>query len=268
MRPRFISTRNTALLGLIFGFAAPTFSKEQSAGTVLKDLDVMVEDAAPPWSGADGKGYANDVVIAAFDEMGIDVHLMVVPYARCKKTVLKGQIAACFSMSWRKEFEGLVKFAASPLIFLHADVFENVKDPLPKPAQGSCSLPPDTRVATVLAYEYPPEITALQARGAKFETYLSDTHILKMLASGRTDAAIIMTNDLEPRNKKAIDAKVDDQVRIAFNCGQEVGTIGFSLKHPDGPLALKLFDDGYQRLKKKGALKAIATKWGDGVAKR
>lgn len=33
-------------------------------------LTIMVEDAAPPWSKSDSTGYANDVVVAAFQGDG------------------------------------------------------------------------------------------------------------------------------------------------------------------------------------------------------
>ncbi|MDQ3234512.1 MAG: hypothetical protein M3Q07_22135 [Pseudobdellovibrionaceae bacterium] len=104
---------------------------------------------------------------------------------------------------------------------------------------------------------------ALVTRGVIFETYHSDIHTLKMLASGRIDAAIMMTNELEPRNTKSLEAKTDQQVRFAFNCGKEAGTMGFSLTHPLGPLAWNHDEEGYQRLKKKGTLRAIAKQWGD-----
>ncbi|HYX38105.1 MAG TPA: transporter substrate-binding domain-containing protein [Oligoflexus sp.] len=258
----FISKRITSLLFLVV-WESPVLAHVKSPKSVVKPLEIMVEDAAPPWSGADGKGYANDVVKAVYKEVGVPVVLKVVPYARCKKTVLKGQAVACFSMAWHDEFDGLLKLASEPLIYLNVDVFESIKRPLPKPAQGTCDIPPNTRVGTVRAYEYPPEAMALVTRGAIFETYHSDIHTLKMLASGRIDAAIIMTNELEPRNTKSLEAKTDQQVRFAFNCGKEAGTIGFSLTHPLGLLAWTHYEEGYKRLKKKGTLRAIAEKWGD-----
>ena len=63
------------------------------------DLKIMAEDAAEPFSRADGTGYANDVVKAAFHAVGVEIAFDVVPYARCKKDAEDGKIAACFSMS-------------------------------------------------------------------------------------------------------------------------------------------------------------------------
>src|SRR6185369_12478061 len=47
-------------------------------------LPIAVEDDAGPWSQHDGTGFANDVVRAAFKATGVEVELLVVPYARCK----------------------------------------------------------------------------------------------------------------------------------------------------------------------------------------
>lgn len=74
------------------------------AQEVRETLTIMVEDAAAPWSGSDGTGYANDVVVAAFKEMGVEIQLRVVPYSRCKYLVLSGQVTACFNMSWQPKF--------------------------------------------------------------------------------------------------------------------------------------------------------------------
>ncbi|MDQ3234511.1 MAG: hypothetical protein M3Q07_22130 [Pseudobdellovibrionaceae bacterium] len=59
--PDFILKRITSLLFLVV-WESPGLAHVKSPEPVVKPLEIMVEDAAPPWSGADGKGYANDVV--------------------------------------------------------------------------------------------------------------------------------------------------------------------------------------------------------------
>lgn len=71
-----------------------------------------------------------------------------------------------------------------------------------------------------------------------------------------------MTNDLQPLNKKLSDAKLQEKIRFLFNCGQETGSIGFSLKHPDGVWALKIYEEGYGRLAKNQiVLKKLHDQW-------
>lgn len=226
-----------------------------------KELEIMAEDAAEPWSNPDGSGYANDIVLAAFKEMGIKVHLKTVPYSRCKAAAMDGSVSACFSMTWLPEFKDRIELASKPLIILEADVFENIAAPLPGDQTQKCSMPPGTRVGTVIGYEYPKPVENLKSQGVVFESVNSDSQNINKLAKKRIDAAIVITNRHEPRNKKVVKEHQESSVRFAFNCGTESGTIGFSLKNPDGPRAKKTFEAGYKKLEEKGLLKAIEKKW-------
>src|SRR5499433_2311933 len=80
------------------------FAARSSAEAQTKSLVLAVEDDASPWSRPDGSGYANDVVRAAFKAVGVAVELQVVPYARCKRMALRGEVAGCFNMSPSPEF--------------------------------------------------------------------------------------------------------------------------------------------------------------------
>jgi ABC-type amino acid transport substrate-binding protein len=185
----------------------------------------------------------------------------VVPYARCKHAVLHGIVPACVSMSWVPEFAGRVELASAPLIVLNVDVFENASNPLPRPRDGRCSLPPGARAGVVRKYEYPAEAAAVVRQGAIVTETDSDYHSLKMLAAGRLDAAIVMTNDLEPRNQKVVEAGAQGKVRWAFGCGHQTGTIGFSLKHLQGRAARAAYEAGYERIRANGKLREIAARW-------
>ena len=72
-------------------------------------LLIAVEDDADPWSLKDGTGYANDVVTAAFKAVTIDVQLRVMPYARCKRMAVNGEVVACFSTSPSPELDGVIE---------------------------------------------------------------------------------------------------------------------------------------------------------------
>jgi len=225
------------------------------------EVEIMFENAAQPWSKPDGTGYANDIVVAAFQEVGVTVKKLVVPYARCKKMALLGKIPACVSMTWLPEFKGLIELAPEPLIILNSDIFENMARPLPRAAMNQCKLPAGLAVGVVNAYEYPKETMALKPQTKNWVASGSDIQSLQRLALGRLDAAVVITNDLERRNQKAITAQVEDRVGFAFNCGEQTGTIGFSLKSPKGNWARDLYKEGYRRLKEKGQLDKIHQKW-------
>ncbi|MBV7569377.1 ABC transporter substrate-binding protein [Pseudomonas sp. PDM27] len=254
MWPYLAPTLLTCILQLL---AASANAAQQTHET----LTIMVEDAAAPWSNSDGTGYANDVVLAAFKEMAVEARLKVVPYSRCKYMVLSGQVAACFNMSWQPEFQGKIKLAARPIFKVSNDVFESIKAPLPKPPDGQCILPPGTVVGITRDYEYSAQVIALQTSGVVFENSLSDLTSLQKLAARRFQAAVIMSNDLEVRNRKAQQSGTEDTVRFAFNCGLVNSTIGFSLSHPDGLRALEMYDEGYRRIEANGVLERLHRRW-------
>jgi len=221
-------------------------------------LTIMAEDAAPPFSRADGTGFANDVVRAAFKAAGIDVTFDVVPYARCKKDTEDGKVAACFGMSWYSGVERSIVFSDQPVFLVHADVF------LLRGASGVSraeDLTPGKVVGIVNEYEYPDVVYGLRRNGIVLQAANDDITNLKLLARGRLDAAIVMTNDLVPQLQKAIQAGVAPQVAYAFRLGQEEAYVGFSRKNPQGETARRSFNQGYRRILADGTVDALRRKW-------
>src|SRR5689334_6623493 len=148
-------------------FLALIGGAEVSAQIPRDTIDVGVEDAAAPWSQADGTGFANDVARAAFAASGIVMRARILPYARCKALVISGQLAGCVSMSPAPELRNLVRFSARPMFVFACDFFENPKFPI---GHTIDALPLRSVVGTVLGYEYPPEILSrLAARQAILE---------------------------------------------------------------------------------------------------
>jgi ABC-type amino acid transport substrate-binding protein len=82
-----------------------------------------------------------------------------------------------------------------------------------------------------------------------------------MLARGRLDATIVMTNDLVPRMQKALDASVGSDVIYAFRAGIEKGYVGFSKKNAMGESARQQFDAGYKKIIADGTVDTIRRKW-------
>jgi len=240
-------------IALAFVVLAATCDASLAAG-----VTIMAEDAAPPFSLADGTGFANDLVRAAFKAAGIDVKFDVVPYARCKKDVEAGKVAGCFGMSWYKGMETSVVFSDQPIFRVHADVFV---------ARGTSGisraqdLMRGKIVGIVNEYEYPDTVYNLQQNGVTLQRGSDDITNLKLLARGRLNAAIVMTNDLVPQLQKATQAGVENQVGFAFRLGLEDSYIGFSRKHPQGQAALRSFNEGYKRILADGTVEALRRKW-------
>lgn len=251
----------TALLRVLraVSFAAllgPATSPLQAGA---EPLTIMVEDASEPFSRPDGTGFANDVVVAAFGREGVEVRLDVVPYARCKSALLKGETPACFSMSWLPEFAGRVRFADRSLFAVEATLFQSKAHRLT--AQALRELPPGTRVGVVNGYEYPDSMQALADLGLVLEPGVDERALLQRLARGRIDAAIIMVGPFERPEQRAADASVSNLVEVAFEAGPMQSYIGFSTRHPDAESARGVFNRGYSAISTDGTLEAIRQRW-------
>ncbi len=223
-------------------------------------LVIAVEDDAAPWSFADGSGFANEVVRAAFDAAGVEISLNVVPYARCKDMALNGTAPACFSMAWIPELAGRIEFAEKPIFSCQTDYFIRSQGGLK--ARDEKSLPKGTRLGVVIGYEYPPSMAALEKKGILIlEESESEELNLKKLAAGRVDAALINHNQTKPAELILKRAGVMGQVRRAFKGGTQKLYIGFSLAHPRGAWAKKNFDRGFKLIAYSGRLKKIESQW-------
>src|SRR3954469_24463150 len=92
-------------------------------GASAATVTIMAENASEPFSRADGSGYANDLVRAAFAAAGTDIRLDIVPYARCKTHLLRAMVPACLSMSAEPGLSPDIAFSRLPLFTVYADVY-------------------------------------------------------------------------------------------------------------------------------------------------
>lgn len=236
------------------------FLLPQPASSQSRSVVVAVEDDAAPWSRADGSGYANDIVLAAFKAVGIDVDFRVVPYARCKRMAVNGDVHACFSMSPSSEFDDAIDLSAKPLFTCKAGYFYNINKP-PRVSRQH-DLPAKTVVGTVIGYEYPAEFEKLVNRGViVLEPSESEDLNLRKLALGRVDFAVLTYNEIKSANWLIGRAGVTGKVKVGFSAGALKSYIGFSRKHGDGRWALREFNKGHRAIVANGTLKRIKDKW-------
>jgi polar amino acid transport system substrate-binding protein len=225
-----------------------------------KSIVIAVEDDASPWSRSDGSGYANDIVLAAFKEVRIDVDLRVVPYARCKRMAMNGEVAACFSTSPSPDLSGFIKFSAKPLFSLRSGYFYNTNKP--PQAKRQENLPKKTVVGTVIGYEYPQAFARLKEKGiVEVEESPSEDINLRKLSAGRIDLALLNYNEMKSPQLLIRRAGVSANVKTTFLAGTMNSYIGFSIKHPQGPGALKQFNKGFSAIAANGTLRRIRSKW-------
>jgi ABC-type amino acid transport substrate-binding protein len=223
-----------------------------------KHVQIMVEDAASPWSNHAGEGYANDLVRAAFAAAGVDADLVVVPYSRCKALVMQGGAVACFSMAAAAEFDKLVRFADKPLFSVTPQFYYNVKHKVA--ARSVADLRRGMRVGIVLGYEYPKFLGDLARRGVVIDTARSDVTNLHKLAAGRIDLALVMTDEMRTAELIKRQAGVHG-ITLAFQEAPQGSFIGFSTTHPEGEIQRQRFNAGFRLITENGTRQAIQAKW-------
>ena len=259
-------TPRAALLGVVGLSSAALLlaSAVHAQSAPPAPLEIAVEDGADVWSRPDGSGYANDVVRAAFQAMGVTVHLQVVPYARCKAMVVRGIVPSCFSMSRHPSIPAWIRFSDRPLFTFNSDFFQNVRRPLP--ARKMRGLRRGTVVGVVLGYEYPPAIYEMQRRGVLVLEEGADEAInLRKLADGRLDAALVNSNETKTAADLLESVGVTGQVERAFAGGVLPAYIGFNSRHPQGLEALARFNAGRRAIAANGILAEIGRRWADTV---
>jgi polar amino acid transport system substrate-binding protein len=229
------------------------------AAVPADELVIDVEDEADPFSRPDGTGYANDVVRAAYQAVGVKVRLEVVPYARCKANVLAAKVAGCFSMSWERGFEGRLMFSERPLFSVHAMLVSDPRHPMA--AKRPEDIPSGTVVGIVNGYEYPAAVAALASRGVVLEPTGSEETNLRKLAAGRIDAAVLMISTQPEDSPDRATLKGSKRYVPAMTLGVMGSHIGFSLQYPGGEMARRQFDDGLRRIEADGTLAKIARRW-------
>ena len=223
-------------------------------------LDIAAEDDAGNWSLKDGTGFANELVVAAFKAVDVEAQLKVQPYARCKREVEQGTVAACFSMSKLPDLEPLIAFPNLPLFVCHSDFFQNLKQPLN--LQNEKDLPRGTVVGTVTGYEYPDNLYVLRDKGVVvLEETASEELNLKKLADGRIQLALINYNETKPAEVMETQSGTVGKVGKVLHCGDLNSWIGFSKKHPKGAWALEKFNTGFKIITENGTLQRIQDKW-------
>ena len=224
------------------------------------NYSIQAEDAAGLWGQADGTGAGNDIVRAAFAAAGDTVNFQVVPYNRCKWTVMAGHSLACFGMGRSDELKGKVTFPkhsiytnTSTIFVRKADAakFKRIED-----------LRPHTEIGTVRGYEYPAVFEQLINSGVLSPIQAnSEVQILKMLAVGRFDLAVGNLDDLKNADYLLKQAGVADTVQVAFPLAPAGTFLGFAVHHPETPAAMQSFDHGMAAIKANGTLAKILKKW-------
>jgi polar amino acid transport system substrate-binding protein len=220
------------------------------------------DDWSPYSSSVNGKpkGFAVDLVRAAWAASGLDVELVPLPYARCMKEVDRGDLAGCFDTLRDPVLESKYRWHQQPLFQARIGIYGRANPGIthgtaPKPA--GLELLRGKRIGTTHGYDY----------GAAFDgdhTMLrdeapSDVSSLRKLVAGRVDYVLVYD-----RVANAI-ARMHPELGQAYSLqGVLVEPsiyISFSPKYPDIDRIIVLFDQGMAKVRKSGEYARIGAQW-------
>lgn len=245
--------------------AAPApAAPEHPSPALPSPVIIAAEDAFPPWSLADGRGAANAIVSAAFRRQGIDVTVQTVLYARCRRAVVAGDVAACLSMGASEDTRQTVLLPAVPLVQARAVLVVPADDRATTPLTGCdpAGWRQTPQIGVVNGYDYPPEWEAIARSGrAKIVTVQTDSAGLRMLGAGRLDAMALILDPLRTADVLMRQAGQTFRVQAPCPLGDITLYVGFNARQKNSAALIRAFEAGYQAIEADGTLTAIMTEW-------
>lgn len=222
-----------------------------------ESVRIAVEDDWAPFAaikadGSGAEGFAVDVVLEAFKTQGIDVELVVVPFARCLHYAEVGTTVGCFNTTRNEGNEHLYHWHPTPLLMDGLSVFANAsstdKDVTEKGLEGRT-------VGYTIGYNYPVSVMenpAIRRFGVK-----SDDQLIQMAAAGRVD--FVLLNDVAGFYKMSRMPELKGKVKRVGIIARGGFWIAFSKRHTDGERMAGIFETGLQTLIKSGRYAAMET---------
>lgn len=231
-----------------------------AAAAETPTVTIGAEDDAAPWSYADGSGYVNDLVRAAFEVVHWRVKFRVLPYPRCKAMTEKGELDACFSASKTPETQVGLQFPDTPVFVARNVLFAPADSPLA--GCDSAAWGRMIEVGFVREYEYAQSVVDLQ-KSEKIRSVMTTSEVLlvRMLSLRRFDAAVITVDPVRRIELVARLAAVAPQFKAVCDFGGEPAYLAFSKKSATADAALAAFNQGMAILHKNGKIAQLQKQW-------
>lgn len=250
---RLLSMRLPRML-LLFGLLAIT-SICRAEGTVLT---LIGEDDWYPYSALKNgslRGFAVDVITAAYAAVEVPVKFKSAPYARCLKLVQIGQEAGCFDSLKDEKLSKDFLFHHEPIFRAEIGIFatSEVAQANLKPVNLK-----GKRVGVTHGYTYTDEID--QDASIRREVAPSDLLNLRKLLLKRADYALVYTrvvDSLVARYPQEFKGKIH-QVGLVT---QDNLYVSFSKVHPDAVRYAALLDQGLLKIRRNGQYAKIEQQW-------
>ncbi|MDK2779123.1 MAG: transporter substrate-binding domain-containing protein [Pseudomonadota bacterium] len=210
-------------------------------------LKVAAEDAWPPFSDSQGKGYSRELATAAFQSAGITLEVQTVPYARALSMTSAGETDACWNVTRQPSTEATFVFGEVPLFQATASYY--YKTGQQRDYRRPADIPDGTRIAVINGYEYGSEFERHRRRFNLIEVS-KQKQILSLLVNERVDMAIFFDRVFDYTMAHShLDRSLF--IRGELNHVSDI-YIAFSPANPQSEKYARLLDDGLRTLKANG----------------
>jgi polar amino acid transport system substrate-binding protein len=227
------------LIGMIFSISA--YARET--------ITLIAEDDWFPYSAAtkDGpKGFAIDVLTAAYNAAGADVTFKNLPFARCMNEVKLGNELGCFDTVKEDIHQNDYVFHAEPLFTARLAIY--VRSDSTETNLTFKSLEGKT-VGITNGYTYGNEFE--NNKKINRDVAVSDEISLKKLALGRLKYAIVYEKAADYIIGKNKD-KVENKIKVGGIGKADEMYVSFSKKHPGTEKAKALLNKGLKTIHENG----------------
>jgi polar amino acid transport system substrate-binding protein len=220
-------------------------------------LRIGAEDDWSPYSyveNGEAKGFAADIVRAAWSAAGVKVELVPLPYARCMKEVDNNALAGCFDTLRDPRTEARYLWHKVPLFKARIAIYGPSKGPSKgvvfKDLYGA-------RVGVTNGYDYGQAFDNDPAM--KRDVAPSDLASLRKLAAGRIDYALVFDRVAESIFRKNPDLAAAIQQRGVLV--EPSLYISFARNMPGIEATIAKFDAGLDKIRKSGEYARIEARW-------
>lgn len=234
------------------------FALAVSSYCVAQTVVIGAEDDWYPYCGkvnGEAKGFAVDVVRAAFSAVNIEVKFESLPYARCLNSVRGGKLLGCFNTTRTNIIEKDFLWHAPPLFKAKINIYSLASNP--ETGLTTEKLEGKT-VGVTNGYEYGDAFD----KNTKIvrDVGMQDLNGFKKLLVGRVQYVVAferVADYLIAAHAKEFAGKF----KVAGLNAEVDLYLAFSKDYPGAPKLVEQFGQGLQTIRKNGTYKAIEARW-------
>lgn len=153
-----------------------------------KNIVIVIEDNAPPYSDSLGKGISYNLIKAIFKNSKYNVNLQKVPYARAVQLLKHDKVDGALHVTKEVQYRDLFYFSDEVFMTLNAHMYYNLKSKASY--KTLAEVPNDTNIGVTIDFEYGKEFSENKKR-FKLNKVSSQEQLIGLLQNNRINFALM-----------------------------------------------------------------------------